>query len=48
MLIAAVIGDALSWFEVIGKGEPKLVLHLSWFALIFSALDAVLIEGKDS
>jgi len=48
LLVASVIGDVLSWMEIVGKGEPKLVLHLSWFALIFSSLDAVLIEEKDS
>lgn len=47
LLVGSLIGTALSATEVIGKEEPKLVLLLSWFALVFAALDGVLIAQKD-
>lgn len=42
MLIGAIIVDMLAWFQIIAKDEPKVVLHLSTFALIFSAIGNVL------
>jgi hypothetical protein len=49
MLIVSSAGLILSspWIRVIGKQEPPLVLALSWFAWVFAAVDALLIEHKD-
>lgn len=44
MLIGAILGSVLSFVGTIGAREPQLVLQLSWFALIFAAIDALLIE----
>ena len=50
MLIAAATGSLLStpWIGVLGENEPQLVLQLSWFALLFAAVDGLLIEHNDS
>jgi len=49
MLVGSSAGLVLSspWVRVIGKEEPPLVLALSWFALVFAAIDALLIEHSD-
>ncbi len=41
---AGILATQANW---IGVGEPKLVLQLSWFALLFSAVDAIFIEHKE-
>lgn len=45
MLLGSIAGSALSFVGVIGDKEPQLVLQLSWFALVFASLDAILIES---
>jgi hypothetical protein len=49
MLVGSIAGLILSspWIKIIGKEEPPLVLALSWFALVFAAVDALLIEHSD-
>lgn len=40
-MVGGVIGSVLSVLGIIGKGEPQLVLQLSWFALIYSGFNGV-------
>lgn len=49
MLVGSTAGLILSspWVRLIGKEEPPLVLALSWFALLFAAIDGLLIEHSD-
>lgn len=47
MLAASTTGIVATQVDWIGTGEPKLVLQLSWFALLFSAVDALFIEHND-
>lgn len=44
MLVGSLAGSGASLAGWIAKGEPQVVLQLSWFALIFSAVDAIFIE----
>lgn len=46
MLSASAAGIVASAFGLVGEGEPQLVLQLSWFALFYSAVDALFIESK--
>jgi hypothetical protein len=47
MLAGSATGSALSFAGIVGKNEPQLVLQLSWFALLFAAIDGLLIEHGD-
>lgn len=42
MMLAGLSLDALVWLHLIAKNEPRLVLHLSTWALIFSAYGNIL------
>jgi hypothetical protein len=49
MLVGSVAGLITSvWpLELFAKSEPKVVLALSWAALLFSSIDALFIEHSD-
>jgi hypothetical protein len=40
-------GAVLGQLGVVGKGEPKLVLHLSWAALFFTGLVGLIAAASD-
>lgn len=45
-LVGGLTGFLLSMFEIIAKEEPKLVLLLSWTALIYEGFNSVILTGK--
>lgn len=40
-------GAVLGQLGMIGEGEPKLVLHLSWAALFFTGLVGLIAAAND-
>ena len=47
MVVCSAAGIVATQLGALGEGEPKLVLQLSWAALLFSGLDAILIAHED-
>lgn len=47
LLTGALAVDLLAWFGVIAQNEPKFVLHLSTFALIYEGWNATQIAHKE-
>lgn len=48
MFVGSLVGFGLSAFRVIGRGEPLLVLLLSWAALVYEGANAVFINRDDN
>lgn len=46
LLVAAVCVDIAAWMHLIARHEPPVVLHLSTWAIIYSAFTAVLVTEK--
>lgn len=47
MAVGSATGIAATQAGWIGQAEPKLVLQLSWAALFFAGLDALMIVDDD-
>lgn len=47
LLVVAFVLDLLAWLHVIAKKEPPVVLHLSTWAIIYSAYTAVLVAERN-
>lgn len=45
-LVGGIIGFTLSALDIIAKNEPKLVLLLSWSALIYEGFNSVLLTAQ--
>jgi hypothetical protein len=47
MTLGSAAGMVATQLELIGSGEPKVVLQLSWAALLFTGFDGLLISTED-
>lgn len=47
MVLTSAAGMIATQFGVIAEGEPRVVLQLSWAALLFSGFDGLLITKDD-
>lgn len=47
MVILSAAGIAATQLELVGESEPRLVLQLSWGALLFAGLDGIFVVHDD-
>jgi hypothetical protein len=47
MVALSAAGIVATQLEFVGKSEPRLVLQLSWMALLFSGLDGIFVTHED-
>jgi hypothetical protein len=47
MVLVSAAGVIATQVELVGKSEPRLVLQLSWLALLFSGLDGIFVTHDD-
>lgn len=47
MITGSLVGMTLSQLDLIAQGEPKIVLQLSWAALLFAGFDGLMIATED-
>jgi hypothetical protein len=47
MVLISLAGMTATQLGAIGESEPRLVLQLSWAALLFAGLDGVFVTDKE-